>query len=102
MATQSRRTYYRDENILLDYELVDGDVLIHSLVKRFSLSVFKTAVGVFANFLNECQEAGLKRAYTVTPNPKFAKMFGGVSVNSFEFLDKEYEVIEWDLKQQPS
>lgn len=100
MVTQSRKTYYRDENISLDYELEEGAVLIHSLCKKFTLSVYKTSIDVFANFLNECHSAGLQKAYTVTPNPKFAKMFGGVSVNSFQFLNKEYEVIEWDLEQQ--
>lgn len=99
MVTQSRKTYYRDENISLEYEISNGDVLVHSYVNKFSSAVFRKALETFAIFLNECQEAGVKRVFTVTPNPKYARLFGGVSVNSFEFIGKEYEVIEWDLTQ---
>jgi hypothetical protein len=97
----SRKTYYKDENISLEFEPYEGDMLIHSEVKHFSPSIYKEALSVFGWFLNDCYSGGYKRVFTVTPNPRYARMFGGKTVNSLTYLGKEYEVVEWDLKQQP-
>lgn len=34
---------------------------------------------------------------TITPNPKFAKLFGGTSVGEIDHDGKKYEVVVWDL-----
>ena len=99
MATASRKIYYRDENFSLEFEKFEGDLLIHCDVTKFTPSAVKQGILVFGMMLNEARAGGFERVFTVTPNPKFAKMFGGVSVNTVNYLGKEYEVIEWDLKQ---
>lgn len=100
MVTSTRKIYYRDEDFSLEYELSEGGLLLHCNVNRFTPSVVRNGVSVFAFMLDEAQAAGVEKVYTVTPNPKFAKMFGGTKVNEFSYFGKEYEVIEWDLKQQ--
>lgn len=99
MGTQSRKVYYRDENFSLEFEWFGGDILLHCTVNKFSVEIVKQGYIVFGMMLNECKDAGVNRVFTVTPNPKFSRMFGGVKVNELEYLEKKYEVIEWDLKQ---
>ena len=99
METASRKVYYRDEDFSLEFEKFGGDLLIHCEVTKFSISVAKQGILVFGMMLNEAMAGGFERVFTVTPNPKFARMFGGTTVNTVNYLGKEYEVIEWDLKQ---
>lgn len=101
MATASRNIYYKDDNISLEFEYFGEDILIHSNVTKFTHTILKDAIVVFSMFLNECADGGYKRVFTVTPNPKYAKIFGGRKVNTLSYLNKEYEVIEWDLRQLP-
>lgn len=101
METQSRKRYYEDPNCYLDYETSEKGLLLHCEAVNYSPSVFKQMLKVFARFLNECQENGLERVFTVSPNPKFVKLFGGETVNSFYYEGIYYEEIVWDLKQQP-
>ena len=37
---------------------------------------------------------------TITPNPKFVEILGGQTVEEFEYENKQYKVVVWDLKQQ--
>lgn len=98
METVSRKVYYRDNDFSLEFEPFGGDLLLHCTVKRFTPAVAKQGILVFGMFLNEAMAGGFERVFTVTPNPKFAKMFGGVPVNTVSYIEKEYEVIEWDLQ----
>jgi hypothetical protein len=99
--TSTRNVYYKDEDFCVEFEFYNGGLLLHCTVNRISPSILKLGYQVFANIGIEASEAGLSRMFTVTPNPKFARMFGGTSVNKFTLNDIEYEVIEWALKPQP-
>lgn len=103
MSTETllRKRYYEDPNFFLHYEETEKGLLLHCEATHYSPSVFKQMLKVFARFLNECQENGLERVFTVSPNPKFVKLFGGETVNSFYYEGIYYEEIVWDLKQQP-
>lgn len=101
MEQNTRNTYFSNEDFSVDFEIYKGDLLLHCDVKHFTPSVLRLGYSVFSNILMECEQANIPRAFTVTPNPKFARLFGGTSVNKFLLNEIEYEVIEWVLKPQP-
>lgn len=99
MEIQSHRySYYKDEDICFEYE-VDGLALcMHCTVFRFTPSVMKLLYSLFATFKSEAAGEGISKIYTITPNPRFASMFGGASLHAFTHEGVGYEVIQWILK----
>lgn len=89
---------YQDENILFSFNVYDGKLLIHCEMKDFKLSVLRRSWKIFGAFMNECVDKGIKEFYTVTPNPKFAEIFGGIFSHKMIYENKEYEVYKWELK----
>lgn len=87
---------YEDEDVLFEYEAMGEDLLLHCEIKQWSHSKFKNMIKVFASFMNQAESLGYKKVFTVTPNPNFAKLFGGRKTNSFEYEGKYYEVVLWD------
>ena len=99
METQhSRYTFYNDIDCILEYEIWEDSVVLHSEIANWKPSVFKRCLSVLNTFFKEMEGRGIRRALTVTPNPKFAKLFGGITVSKIKHDDKEYEVVVWDLK----
>ena len=45
-------------------------------------------------------DLGHRSVYTVTPNPRFADLFGGETIEVLYVHGKKYEVVKWDLKPQ--
>lgn len=102
MPTLSHKeTYYKDEDASFEFEKLDGLIILHCEVYKWKISVLRKAYSVFGKFCNEALAGGVEKIATVTPNPKFAKLFGGTSVAVIEHENKIYEVIIWDLRQQP-
>lgn len=99
--TSTRNVYFSNEDFTVEFEIYKGDLLLHCNVRKFTPSVLRLGYSVFANILLECEQASIPRAFTVTPNPHFTRMFGGTTVNKFSLNEIEYEVIEWVLKPQP-
>lgn len=101
METASRKVYYKDDNFTLEYEIYNGDMLLHCQYDHWSPSALRRGYSVFADLMKNAYLKGYDRLMTVTPNPKFAKLFGGDTVEVIAYGGIEYEVIVWDLKQQP-
>lgn len=93
-----RITVHRDEIVQLDVEIVNTWVFMHVEVFEWTPSSLKHMRRIFEQFKVYIADNGYTRLITYTPNPKFVKMFGGVSVNSFDHEGKHYEVMEWALK----
>lgn len=89
--------FYKDSDVCFEYEVEGKDLLLHCEVVRWSPSILKKSYTVFGDFLNTMRKAGFERACTITPNPKFAKVFGGKEVATYEHEGKEYEVVIWEL-----
>lgn len=99
METQLLKLRYVDnEQFLVDLEFFDGVVFIHCLVHSWNLSTLKKMYSYFKELKQELSSIGIQKIVTVTPNPKFAKLFGGNTVNKIDYLGAEYEVITWELK----
>lgn len=99
MRTQLyKQTFYDDGNLVLEYEVYAGYAYMHSTIKSWKLSVYKTGCRVLNSFLTHTKEAGLKGVYTISPNPRYCELFGGKYVNSITVEGKQYEVFKWELK----
>ena len=91
---------YECADFSLRLESVDNDDLyMHVEAKRWTPSVLKEMYRVFAGVCMEAQGLGYKRMCTVTPNPKFASLFGLREINSLDYGNKHYKVMVWDLIQ---
>lgn len=100
METASRKTYYKDDDFILEYEEHQGALLLHCEYTKWNASTLRRGYSVFADLMKNAYLKGYDKLLTVTPNPKFAKMFNGETVNKISYGGIEYEVIEWDLRQQ--
>lgn len=97
METQSpKKVIYEDENFILHYGIRDRILYLHCDVFNWKLSSLRKGYQVFADLLKRKNEYDADRIVTVTPNPKFAKLFGGTTVGYIVIDGIEYEGIEWE------
>lgn len=95
----TKYTFLDFGDAVLEYEIV-GDVLVlHANVRNWTHNSFKLMKGVFDLFIADAIEQGYRKMVTVTPNPKFAKLFGGEVFDHMVINDQYVEVIKWELKQ---
>ena len=94
-----RITYYQDEDFCFQYSICEGVLFLHADVFNSKLSAFKRGFSVFREFLLDVQKQGMSEVYSITPNPKFCQLLGGVSMKEIEIEDRKYEVYKWDLKR---
>jgi len=93
-----KKLFYSDADILFEYE-EDGTILaLHCEVINWSPSILKRSYRVLGDFMNQKRKEGFAKMATITPNPKFAKLFGGTSVGEVDHNEMKYEVVVWDLK----
>jgi hypothetical protein len=94
----ARQVFYKDEDASFEYEVSGSEVLVHCDVNKWTPSVIKKGYRVLGDFMNTMRKQGLDTMVTITPNPKFAKLFGGRSISHIIYEEKEYEVVVWGLK----
>lgn len=96
METKIHR-YYKDDNFYVGIEPQEGIVLFHVIVYEWKPSVLRQMYIVCGRLFEDMAFLGYPKAGTITPNPKFAKLFGGTVVNELMINDKRHEVIVWEL-----
>lgn len=72
-------------------------LLLHCNVGVWKLSVLKDMYSCFSRLERYAKDVGYKHLMTITPNPKFARLFGGNILNKFSYEEKQYETIVWEL-----
>lgn len=93
-----KKLFYSDEDVKFEYE-EDGNTLgLHCEVTNWSVSILKRSYRVLGDFMNLKRKEGFDRMITITPNLKFAQIFGGTSMGTVEHDGEEYEVVVWELK----
>lgn len=98
METLRRKVQiYLDEDFDFHATIVDGEYYLHLETKKWSPSTYKMMKGYFKDFLSYMKENGVAQVFTISPNPKFVKMFGGEVLGKVIHEEKEYEVIRWEL-----
>lgn len=98
METQLRNLLYKDNDFIVEWEESEGALLLHCEVVYWKLSSLRRMYKVFAELQDIAKQKGYSLLSTITPNPRFAKLFGGETVDSFTREGVEYEVVIWDLK----
>lgn len=98
MGTQLRNLLYKDEDFTVEWEEMEDCLFLHCEVAYWKLSAFRRMYKVFAELKELAVQRGYSSLSTITPNPRFAKLFGGETVNSFIKEGIEYEVVVWVLK----
>jgi hypothetical protein len=93
-----KKLFYSDEDVAFEYEEDGTRLALHCEVRRWSPSVLKKSYRVLGDFMNQKRKEGFDKMITITPNPKFAKIFGGTSVGEVDYNEMKYEVVVWDLK----
>lgn len=91
----SRTIYYKDDSFSFEYEIDDTIASLHCIVSKWSHTVLKNAYLAFGRFMNERERMGITKVITISPNPKFAKLFGGTTLNTLVLNGKETEIILW-------
>lgn len=93
----SKYLYYRDENCTVSIQPVNDVVHLHCIVVEWKLSTLKKLYIIFSQLQKDMAYYGFKYLVTVTPNPRFAKLFGGESIEEKEIDGVLHEVIVWEL-----
>jgi hypothetical protein len=91
MQTQSLK-YYEDSSFVLNIEIEKDFVILHCDVMVWKLSTLKKIYAVFSQILLDFKTY---KVIAVTPNPRFAKLFGGRTVTYMEYEGKTMEIIQW-------
>jgi len=95
METQSRNLFYQDDDFILEWEEWENKLLVHCNVSTWKPSVLKRGYSKFCEILQYSRDCGYEYMFTVSPNPKFARLFGGDAIGTVWYYNKEYEVIVW-------
>ena len=75
-------------------EVVEDEMHVHCDVKRWAPSVLKMLYIEFSWLKSWVKGLGYEEMYSISPNPKFCKLFCAESLGTYE----EYEVMKWDLE----
>lgn len=92
-----RIVFYKDNDGIFEYETDGKEVILHCTMYKWSPSVLKKCYMVFGDFLNTMRKEGFERVCTVTPNPKFSKLFNGKFIANYTHEGEQYEVLVWEL-----
>lgn len=101
METQLHNVFYKDETFSLEFDDLGEEALIHMFVNSYTHNSVRKWYLETEKLKAYLISTGFVKAFTVTPNPRFVKLFNGQHTASIEHEGKIYEVVIWDLKQQP-
>ena len=98
METQSHKTiFHQTDDYVMEVEETSEFLLLHCNVEAWKLSTLRDMYNYFPKLEDYAKEIGYKYLMTITPNPKFARLFGGTILNKFSYEEKQYETIVWEL-----
>lgn len=87
---------YQDDALTFYLEPNNDVVHVHCYVDDWKLSVMKRIYSLTSEILSFAKKEGFKYVVTVTPNPKFAKLFGGEVIDEIVINGIQHEVIVWE------
>ena len=98
METQlPKQVYFQNEDCKVAYQIYEDVVNIHCEMYKTTPRTIRNGYKIFVEMQKYFKEQGYKALITITPNPKFVKMYGGVFVSTVVYDEKEYEVFKWEL-----
>jgi hypothetical protein len=79
---------------LVEVQEIGEEFHLHCQVYNWSKTTLRELYKELASVKQLAKSVGYNKMYSISPNPKFCRLFGGVSLGG----DSEYEVMIWDLK----
>lgn len=101
MVMESPNIFYEDETFSLIYEPMGDQALIHMYVRSYTHKSLRKWYYETERLKAYLIQEGFKGAFTVSPNPRFVKLFNGKHTTRLTYEGRDYEVFVWDLKSQP-
>lgn len=99
METQSlKEVFFENDDFTLEIEKIDMSIGLHCIVRKWTPASLRYGYAKLGELMNHYAQIGYSHMFTVTPNPKFAKLFGGETKYKLNYDGKEYEVVVWELK----
>lgn len=92
--------YYSDADFKFEIQQIGNEIALHCEVYNWKPSILRRGYSVLNTLIKESTEKDISKLFTITPNPKFAKLLGGKSIAELHHNGKEYKVVIWDLKSQ--
>lgn len=96
MTDFTRETYYRDDDIHVYLEEINGEVAIHVGITNFSKTVLKRIKEKWGEVVIKMYFLGYEDLFAYTKDNRIIKMIGGAERVG---QHNEYEVWRWDLRQ---
>ncbi len=84
-----KKTFYADDDFIFSYEEEGDVILLHCVVGKWSLGVYKRTLPIFNTFLNKFKEY---KIISISPNPKFCELFGAYEIDD---LGNGIKVMKW-------
>lgn len=97
IAMYNRIVAAETDSYFVELQIVADTAHLHVTVSKWTPSVLKQLYKVFAELKELLTNKGFSYMVTISPNPKFAKLFGGEVVEEKIIDGVYYEVIVWDL-----
>lgn len=92
---------YQDDDIDASFDFYDRRACLHCNIKKWDVRTLRKCYKELGRFLLEMEKEGALAVYTISPNPKFCELMGGVYCSTIQYEGKPYGVYKWELKQQP-
>lgn len=100
METQSlKEVFFENDDYTLEIEPFNNMIVLHCTVRKWTVSSLRHGYNKLGELMNTVSDLGYEQLITITPNPKFAKLFGGEVIDEFSHNNQKYEVVKWDLIQ---
>jgi len=94
LTTHSKLVFYKDEDVIIEIQDLEGQFHVHCTVINSKLSVFKRCYRVLAKLMEFAKHLDYDYMVSVSPNRKFCEMYGATCIGEQE----GHEVMIWDLK----
>ena len=91
----ARHTFSKTEDYHIEWEILGKDCHVHVQVYNWKKSVLKEGYAEFVRLKKFVRGMGYDYMVSASPNPKFCRLFGGVSVGRY----REFEVMVWETAQ---
>ena len=93
----ARQTFSSTDDYLIEVETTEEECHVHCLVYTWNKSVLNTLYREFVELRQHVREMGYDQMVSVSPNPKFCRLFGAESLGEYRENKEDYEVMVWDL-----
>lgn len=90
--------FYDGEDFSLSYDVLEDRACLHCRVFQWNHRTLRKLYDQLARLLSFMEKQGAKAVYTISPNPKFCELMGGLYCADIQYNNQPYKVYKWELK----